>query len=141
MEVLTDLGRRVLGSLPPWFPDDHMRKLIAAEQDAAGEAVQSHTLDELAADLASNPAAQHLGAEGPLTREEVHGALVALEEAGYVEFIESGTRLGVEHKQAWKMTKAGREAINAPLPGRPVEPQGAVTIPMHVGSMNSGAEA
>lgn len=107
---LTELGRRVLGSLPAWAEDE---KAVVEAEGGPEFTVRSHTLEELTAELALNPFAQ-FGENGTMTADEVQVALDDLQRVGFVEFIDGAhTIAGVQHENAWRMTKLGFETITA----------------------------
>lgn len=134
---LSELGRRVLASLPAWAKDEPW---VIAEEGGPELSVRSHTLDELAADIAVNSQTQTLGADGPPNRDEVQAVLDALQGAGYVEHVDEATIEGITHVDAWRMTEAGFEAITAApaVPGEG-EQKGAAFIEFAPGTVNGGA--
>lgn len=128
---LTELGRRVLGSLPAWAEDEPA--MIAANADPEN-AVRSHTLAELTPDLAANPALNAYRAErgeGPITEAEVQAALEALQGEAFAEHIDDATIHGIHHEDAWRMTQEGFEALTGPVEAEPDAPKGAVTVALH----------
>jgi hypothetical protein len=126
-ERLTELGRRVLGNLPAWAADE---AAVIAEEGGPERSVRSHSLAELASQLAVNTAVQALGANGPLTPDEVQAALLGLAEKG----------LATEADGQWRMTQAGFEAITASVPDDGA-PAGAVTVETHPAQLNASAAA
>lgn len=111
MPALTELGRRVLGHLPAWSADE--AKLIEAE-GGPEVSVRSYTPEELTARLAEDPSI-----EPPLIQAAVEGVLGVLQGLGYAS--QRGT--------AWRMNKAGLEALTAPVESN--EPPGAVVVETH----------
>jgi hypothetical protein len=135
-DPLTPLGRRVLGNLPAWSSDEAW---VIEQEGGPESSVRSHALGEIAQALASNPAAGTLGSNGPLTEGETEGALIALQEAGLAEHIDGPTDIeGITHENAWRMTQAGLEALNA-VQGLQDAPPGAVTMPLHPAQVTDNA--
>lgn len=108
---LTELGRRVLGHLPPWAADEDA--LIEAE-GGPDVSIRSYTLAELTARLAEDPSINP-----PLDEGGVQLALEGLHAAG----------LAGRRGEGWRMNKAGLEALEAPVES--AEPPGAVLVELH----------
>jgi hypothetical protein len=121
-EQLTDLGRRTLSKLPVYAKDE------AAHVEAEGGpdvSVRSYTLAEFTVRCAEDPAIQP-----PLSEAQVHVTLEALAAKG----------LAVERKDGWKMTKAGFDALHAPVEDEEQTP-GAVTVGLHPAVAEADAHA
>lgn len=126
MERLTELGRRVLGHLPVFHPDEDW--LI--EQEGGPEvSVRSYTLGQLTERLAED-ASTHVDGVPSLSPTVVQDALNLLAGEGFCVVDEAGN---------WRMTQLGLEAIVHVHDDQPEAPAGAVTVPLHPATVESGA--
>lgn len=126
---LTDLGRRVLGHLPVWHPDEAS---LIEEEGGPDISVRSYSLDELHARLDEDPATVTMSVE------EVEKSLRALADAGLAEVAskdvevpaldgESTETTYVEH---FRMTEAGLKALTEPE-GKTDQIPGEVLVELH----------
>lgn len=122
-EKLTDLGRRTLGKLPVWAKDEDAH----VEAEGGPEvSIRSYTLPEFTVRCAEDPAIQPA-----LSEAQVQVTLEALAAKG----------LAVERKDGWKMTKAGFDALHAPLDEDEEQTPGAVTVGLHPAVAEADAQA
>jgi hypothetical protein len=132
-ETLTEFWRRVLGHLPVYAEDE------AAHIEAEGGpeiSIRAYSLPDFTTRLAEDPHCVFQDPEThqsrPLSEAEVEAALGVLVEKGNAKHTKDG----------WKMTKAGLEALTAPVDESVEQIPGAVTVgldPAHADSKAIGA--
>lgn len=135
LDPLTELERRLLGSLPNYHEDEAwcIREEGASAEDPTGVAfarlnnTRSHTIEKWLTQL-QGPNCKGLGADGGfLTGAELVAAADQLLQYGLVEHVLDAVIADVHHLESWRITKAGDQMLEAPSTP-PEHPPGAVRM-------------
>lgn len=139
---LSQLQRRLLGSLPAWTSDE---QAVVDEEGGPAASERSHSLAEVHANL-HEPHHPYLAIAGAQSVAAVEEQLHELERLGYAEHVEHAEVAGITHHDVGRMTELGLQALTWVNP-RSLEPAAEgeqktpAEIPLQTAISDSAARA